>query len=124
MISIRLKQDYADIAAGTVLSHHDVVAERWVARGIAEKTDAPAIGLKEAGALLSKVDEAAVRKAVQKVQDEAIAALKKQDAEHKAEIAKLEADAKSAFEMADKATAENADLRKQIADLQKHKAAK
>lgn len=120
MISIRMKKDHGGIAAGTVISHHDVVAERWVARGIAEKTDAPAIDLKAASA--PKVDDESIRRAVQTVKDEALTQLKAMDAEHKSTVAKLVADAQEAFAMADKATAENVELRRQIEELKKAKA--
>lgn len=115
--AIRMLKDYAGIKAGTVLNHHEIVAERWIARGIAEKSNASGIDLKELA--VPKVDDEAVKKAVGTVKDEALAQMKKMDADHKAEVAKLVAEAQEAFAMADKATAENVELKKQIEELKK-----
>lgn len=69
--------------------------------------------------------------AMKKNKAEAIAAMKQTIAECEAKIAKAgeevkaaNDEAKQAFEMADKATAENAELKKQIEDMKKPKGAK
>lgn len=68
--------------------------------------------------------EAPDAKAIQAVKDEAISALKAIKAEHEAEVAGFIADTKSAMDLADKATAENAELKKRIAELEKSLAEK
>ena len=42
MISIRMLKNYDRFTKGEVLSHHDVVAQRWIERGLSEKTDGAA----------------------------------------------------------------------------------
>ncbi len=47
MMQIRIKRNYNRFTAGEVINHHDVVAEAWIRRGIAERYDgntaAPAV---------------------------------------------------------------------------------
>jgi len=118
MSTVILDRDHEGKKAGETISVPFGKGKEMLAAGIAHRpagTPSPQSSGKEIRAANDQIE---------KVKADAVAALKRQDAEHKAEIAKLKADAKEAFDMADKATAENSELKKQIADLQKQLAAK
>lgn len=42
MMLIRMTRDYDRFKSGDVIDHHDVMAERWIRRGLAEKCEGEA----------------------------------------------------------------------------------
>lgn len=108
MISIRMLKPYDRFAKGDVLSHHDVVAQAWINRGLAEKVDGDATPISN---IASKPSASAAE--VEKIKAEAIAAMKQTKAECEAKLKDAESklaqagkDVKAANEMADLTHAE------------------
>lgn len=121
MISIRMLKAYDRFAKGDVLSHHDVVAQKWIDRGLAEKVDGDAPPISN---IASK--PAATAAELEQVKSEAIAAMKQMKSECEAKLVQAAQDVKAANELADlahaelkKVTAERDELRKATSNPKK-----